>query len=75
MVVDNPFDAVFENRSSEVHQETKGQFEEPEISKHLFAVDRRKVLNRFDLNQDFPFNQKIGPEAFIKSQPLEDYWN
>jgi hypothetical protein len=75
MVVDNPFDAIFENRRSKVYRETKGQFEEPEISQHLFPVGGRKVLNGFNLNQDFSFNQQIGPEAFIKSQPLEDYWN
>jgi hypothetical protein len=29
MIVDNPFDAVLENSSSEVHEQTKRQVEEP----------------------------------------------
>jgi hypothetical protein len=75
MVINDPFDAALENWSSEVHEKTKGQAKEPEISKHLFAVDRSKILNGFNLNQEFAFNQQIGPEAFIKSQPLEDNWD
>jgi len=72
MVVDNPFDAVLENSGPEVHKEAKGQIEEPEISENLFAVDRSKVLNGRDLNQELPFNHQISPEAFIKSQSLEN---
>ena len=70
IAVDDATDAFLERGSAKIHQDAERKIEQAQIGQHLFAMDRRESLHRFELDDQFAINKQIGAKSFIKCSAL-----
>jgi hypothetical protein len=66
--------AFLERRASDVHQEADWQIQQPKIGNHLFAMERRKPLNRFTRSAAC-VQKHIRPKSFGEFDTIISYRN
>jgi hypothetical protein len=69
MIIDDAFAAFFESSRTKVDQQAQRQMQQPQVSKQLFAVYRRQILNRFQFHKQAIRYQQIHSKPIIEPHP------
>jgi hypothetical protein len=62
--------SVFQQRFSEVYEETKPKIEQPDTGENLFAMDRGKLFYGFEFDEEAAVDDEIGAEAFVEGRVI-----
>jgi hypothetical protein len=66
VIIAQTMDAFFEGGHPKVHHETQRKARKPQICQQLLGVNSGVALSRFQLDQNFIFDQKICPKAIVE---------
>ena len=70
VIVDQALAAILESAHAKVHQQAYWQVHQAQICDHLFGMNRRVSLGRFDLDQQLVFDKQIEAESIVYHDAL-----
>jgi hypothetical protein len=75
MAIHDATKTVLEGFTAKIHQQPKRQSQQSQICEQLLGMNRRQLLDRFQLNQEPPLNQQIDPETIVNDKIIKSYRN
>lgn len=69
-VVHDSMEAVFQQRFTEVDQESQSKPGQSQLSQNLFAVNRGEFLHRLQFDDNQVLNDNVGPETLIEGETI-----
>src|SRR5436190_1274162 len=64
-------DPLAESRCPEVHQQAQRQVHQSQIGQHLLGMHRGRALDRLELDQQRPLDQKVGTKSFVENDAVQ----
>lgn len=65
MIVDDALQAIPEHGLPEVHQQPERQLHEPQIGENLLSVNRKKPVDRLQLDDQAMFDEQVDLESVV----------
>ncbi len=65
-IIDHPCDPLLDQHCSKIDQQAQPLIGQLEIGKQLFLVNRRNLLDRFELDNHFVFHDQVGAKAHFQ---------
>jgi len=70
IIIGNAFEAILECALPEIHQQSQGEIEKPQVGQNLLWMNDRNPLSGFQFKQQLSFDNNISPKRFLKLLPL-----
>lgn len=71
MVIDDPLAPVFERGGTEVDEKPQREIQEPKVGQDLLGMNRQKIFNRLQLDQETVFDDEVSPKPLVECHAHE----